>query len=171
LVGVAGTQYLMRHKPAWVAAGRPFIRGRVAHEMADGRQILTLFSAEEGTSEVVAVDGLFFAIRRSLFDHIAFDEQSFSGFHFYDMDICMQVRRSHKLVVTSDILVKHLSGGNFGEAWREAAENFMNKYAAQLPAFCCAQIPDLTRRIDFESLDMATLLSPHALDVVKAVGH
>ena len=108
----AGTQYLFAEPPAWVAPGRPFIRGRVVHETDEGsRFYLTVFSWEQGDVDVVAVDGLFFAIRKSLFSHVPFDREAvFDGFHFYDIDICMQVRRTHRIVVTPDISVKHPIG-------------------------------------------------------------
>jgi len=41
---------------------------------------------------VLCVDGLFLAIRKSMFDRktIKWDTDTFSGFHFYDVDICLQ---------------------------------------------------------------------------------
>ena len=75
------------------APGSPFIHGKVVHEERDmGKLILTVFSEENKDIEAVAVDGLFFAMRKSLFDTIRFDKDTFDRFHFYDLDICMQVR-------------------------------------------------------------------------------
>ncbi len=142
LVGVAGTQYLSRDHAAWLAAGQPFIRGRVLHETDGGDSFyLSVFSWEKEDAEVVAVDGLFFAIRRDLFQHIRFDEDTFDGFHFYDLDICMQVRKTHKLIVTWDLLVKHLSAGNCDKAWEEAGQRFLAKYKEGLPAHCVDSVP------------------------------
>jgi GT2 family glycosyltransferase len=156
LVGVAGTRYLFAEHPGWVAAGRPFIRGKVIHETKNGENFhLTVFSWDDKDSDVVAVDGLFFAIRKSLFDRIAFDEATFDGFHFYDLDICMQVRKTHRLIVTSDIVIKHQSGGLFDAAWQKYAGRFLQKYATELPASCTGgEIPDLSRRVPFESFDL-----------------
>jgi hypothetical protein len=107
LIGVAGTQYLFADNPAWVAAGRPFIKGQVIHELDQGsKYFLTVFDWQRGDTEVVAVDGLFFAIKKELFNQIQFDDVTFDGFHFYDLDICMQVHKTHRLIVTTDILVK-----------------------------------------------------------------
>jgi GT2 family glycosyltransferase len=156
LVGVAGTQYLFAEHPGWVAAGRPFIRGKVIHETSDARDFhLTVFSWDDRDSDVVAVDGLFFAIRRNLFDRIAFDETTFDGFHFYDLDICMQVRKTHRLIVTPDIIVKHRSGGSFNATWQKYGERFLQKYSTELPASCTAgEIPDLSKRVPFENFDL-----------------
>ena len=155
LVGVAGTQYLFADNPGWVAAGRPFIHGHVIHEL-DGGSVynLTVFSWEKEDVDVVAVDGLFFAVRKELFPAISFDETTFDGFHFYDLDICMQVRKTHRCLVTWDILVKHLSGGGFDEAWKRYALRFIEKYHNDLPASCASTIPDTAHRVGFENFNL-----------------
>ena len=146
LIGVAGTQYLCKDKMSWAHAGRPFIRGRVVHELDNGAKfMLTVFSWDKSDAEVVAVDGLFFAVRRELFDRLRFDEKTFDGFHFYDLDISMQVRRTHRLIVTWDILLKHCSGGTSDDRWRENGRRFLEKYKGELPASCSAAVPDFTK--------------------------
>ena len=155
LIGVAGTQYLFADNPAWVAAGRPFVKGQVIHELNQGSSyFLTVFNWQNEDTPVVAVDGLFFAIRRSLFERIRFDDVTFDGFHFYDIDICMQVAKSHLLKVTTDILVKHLSGGSFNQSWKMYASRFIKKYYSVLPVCCTSTTPDLSRRIPFENFDL-----------------
>jgi GT2 family glycosyltransferase len=155
MVGIAGTQYLGPEAPGWAAAGRPFIRGKVVHETGGGENFhLTVFSWEKTDIEVVAVDGLFFAVRKSLFDRIRFDEATFDGFHFYDLDLCMQVRQTHRIVVNADIAVKHLSGGSFDAAWKGYALRFVGKYRGELPASCVPDAPDPAHRIPFESFDL-----------------
>jgi len=155
LVGVAGTQYLFPDSPAWISAGMPFIRGRVIHEINNGKMfVLTVFSWDKRDAEVVAVDGLFFAIPTNLFDTIRFDENTFPGFHFYDLDICMQVRKTHKLMVTWDILLKHFSGGNMNQVWLEFGNKFLDKYKNQLPAFCTNDTPDPAKYKGCQSFDL-----------------
>lgn len=155
LVGVAGTEYLFADNPAWVAAGRPFIKGQAIHEINNGKNyFLTVFNWQNEDAEVVAVDGLFFAIRKSLFDNIKFDEITFDGFHFYDIDICMQVHKTHRLIVTKDIFVKHMSGGSFNEIWKNYAARFINKYRSILPVSCVSSIPDTSNIISFENVDL-----------------
>jgi hypothetical protein len=155
LVGVAGTQYLFAEHPGWVAAGRPFIKGQVIHETSNGATFhLTVFSWNKDDSDVVAVDGLFFAVRRSLFERIRFDDTMFDGFHFYDLDLCMQVRKTNRLIVTPDIVVKHQSGGSFDAAWQSYAQRFLFKYRPELPASCTSEIPDLSHRVPFETFDI-----------------
>ena len=147
MVGVAGTQFLAANKMSWTIAGRPYLRGRVVHDLAATDEFfMSAFSTEPGDCEVVAVDGLFFAVRRSLFDRIRFDEETFDGFHFYDLDICMQARKSHRIIVTWDILVKHCSAGNPDEVWRGYGRKFLAKYREELPACCAGTTPDFTQQ-------------------------
>ncbi|MFC2171601.1 glycosyltransferase [Acidobacteriota bacterium] len=142
LVGVAGTQHLFKAREMWTAAGIPHLRGRVVHELDEGRQFfLTVFSEHKNDDEVVAVDGLFFAIPAHLFDRIQFDENTFDRFHFYDLDICMQIRRTHRIIVTCDILVKHRSTKHNSYSWREAAGKFIDKYRHLLPVSCSDSPP------------------------------
>lgn len=147
LIGVAGTQHLFNGREIWTAAGMPYLRGRVLHALDNSRQsFLTVFSSETRDDEVVAVDGLFFAVPRSMFDRVRFDEETFEKFHFHDMDICMQIRQTHKLIVTCDILVKHLSVCHTNAAWFEAAERFLLKYHDLLPVSCANRPPRAPRR-------------------------
>jgi GT2 family glycosyltransferase len=104
---------------------------------------MTLFSRDTADAEVVAVDGLFFAIRRDLFDRIHFDDALFDGFHFYDLDISMQVRLSHRILVTWDIVVKHYSEGSFDQRWKRYATRFVLKWSDHLPATCTDLTPSV----------------------------
>jgi hypothetical protein len=155
LIGVAGTEYLFADNPGWVVAGRPYIHGHVVHELEDGKVYnLTVFSWDREDVDVVAVDGLIFAVRKSLFGALQFDATTFDGFHFYDIDICMQIRRTHRCIVTWDLLVKHQSGGSFDETWKQYALRFIKKHRNALPASCTAAVPDRSHRVDFENFDL-----------------
>ncbi|MBN1984361.1 MAG: hypothetical protein JW795_22745 [Chitinivibrionales bacterium] len=143
MLGVAGTQYLSAELPFWPHAGRPFIRGHVIHDLDHGKRFfMTIFSRDTADVEVVAVDGLFFAIRKKLFQTIRFDEETFDGFHFYDLDIGMQVRLSQRISVTWDIVIKHCSEGSFDHHWKKYASRFTAKWSSHLPATCTASTPD-----------------------------
>ena len=62
----------------------------------------------EGLAEVAVVDGQQFFIPRRLFPPLEFDEVSYSGFHGYDMDICMQVQSLRlRVVVSNRLLSEH----------------------------------------------------------------
>lgn len=87
----------------------------------------------EDVSEVVACDGLFFCIRKELFDVIEFDEE-YGGFHFYDIDISLQILRlNYKLLCVYDILVEHISISNLSTEWIKSSRLFYKKWKDVLP--------------------------------------
>lgn len=171
-IGVAGTNYLFKDNAAWFAPGRPFVQGKVIHEFKDKNELLiTIFSDIKKDEEVVVLDGLFLAIRASLFNKkIKFDEETFNRFHFYDLDICMQIRDSHQIYVTPDILLKHRSSGVFGEEWKTYAKIFLKKHAQNLPATCTELKPDKNNRNPYDSPPLSTLLKPETVDFIKGIG-
>jgi len=84
-------------------------------------------------TEVVVVDGVWFCIRRSLFDKISFDEKTFKGFHLYDMDISMQVSQHSEVFVINDILLQHFSNGKITQSYYEDLISFTEKWKPYLP--------------------------------------
>ena len=94
---------------------------------------LDLFSEETGDLEVVTIDGVFIAARKDIVQECPFDDKIFDGFHFYDADFCIRVAQKHKLIVTTDILLKHFSHGRHDETWNKYKERFIEKYKSILP--------------------------------------
>lgn len=84
--------------------------------------------------EVASLDGLFMCIRRGLFDTIRFDDKTFSGFHCYDSDICMQILTAGYTVnVTFDIEIEHRSNGACNKQYYENLELWHQKWHHMLP--------------------------------------
>ena len=155
VVGVAGTQALFADPPLWSWAGRPWLFGKVVHELDAGeRFFMTVFSPDSGDRDVVALDGCWLAVRKQVFAHASFDSQAFPGFHFYDIDLCMQARKRWRIVATTDILVKHQSPGSFNDAWQEYAKAFRAKWKAELPAFAPGLPTTPTRGSDYFNVDL-----------------
>lgn len=135
MVGLAGTTYLDKKNMKWTWAKVPWLAGRVVHEIDEGRKFfLNLYDTENEDREVVVLDGLCLFVRPSLMQKVRFDEETFPGFHLYDLDFCMQARRHAKVICTKAVLVKHLSVGKFDEQWHRAAQAFAAKWEAELPA-------------------------------------
>jgi hypothetical protein len=141
-VGVAGTQYLFSDKPSLTAAGRPFIKGRFVHHLQNGDFFAVVFSNENGDFDVVACDGVFMAIQAPLMQTCRFDDETFDGHSFYDLDLCMQITQTHRIIVTTDILVKRRSQPVFDDIWQNYGQKFINKYSNHLPICCTDMIPD-----------------------------
>jgi len=134
VVGVAGSQVLFSDPPIWTQAGRPWLFGKVVHELDNGaRYFMTVFSKDSGDREVAVLDGCWMAVRRTVFDSCQFDSDTFPGFHFYDLDFCMQARKRWKIIGSTDILIKHRSAGGFGTSWKDSAQRFVQKWHQSLP--------------------------------------
>jgi len=122
LIGVAGTHFLPSVPTYWFTS--PFVSEN--NLTNDCGTILENYRLEffHGKTLVdsVAVDGLSFYMKKELFNRVSFDETIFSGFHYYDMDICMQVISiNYRVCVCNDVLIEH--------AWSEKSlhtdiENF-----------------------------------------------
>jgi hypothetical protein len=141
-VGVAGTQYLSSTTPSLTAAGRPFIKGRVVYHLQNGDFFAVVYSHELGDFDVVACDGAFLAVRAKHLVHAWFDQETFDGEHFADLDLCMQLRKCGRLLVTTDLVVKKRSPMQFDRAWQEYSRRFIDKWSIELPASCTTAVPD-----------------------------
>jgi Glycosyltransferase like family len=74
-----------------------------------------------GNHDVDTVDGLLLVLSPWAVRHLRFDDESFTGFHGYDADICFQARAAGKRVVVEDIAVVHHTKGGYGDAAAYAA--------------------------------------------------
>jgi hypothetical protein len=82
---------------------------------------------------VVLLDGVFLASKRELFEKCQFDE-SFGGFHGYDMDICLTAfDKGYVNYVIFDIDIVHYSRGKFGQQYLLALKKLHEKWSKKLP--------------------------------------
>ncbi|MFA7240293.1 MAG: glycosyltransferase [Sulfuricellaceae bacterium] len=132
LVGVAGARRLIG--TSWVQAGWPWLHGQVVHPDAAGGYKICLYGVSAPLQpDIQALDGLFFACRREVAEKIGFDENTFDGFHFYDLDFSYSAfRAGFRLGVCNDIVLLHDSEGHYDEAWNRYAERFLAKHSAAL---------------------------------------
>ena len=143
MLGISGSTYLSRIPAIWWASGYWGDKIAIRQNSVDTDKLDPQNSTRtcvnplnESCSEVTMNDGLFFCIRKELFDRGAcFDEQTFKGFHFYDLDISFQVReRGFRVVCVYDILLEHRSHSVLNETWLSAARLFYDKWSRSLPA-------------------------------------
>ena len=130
IVGIAGAA--RASGPAVMWAGHPHLRGFVAMPRHDrpGAVQATVYGLECGVvGGMQVLDGFFFAARREAALAVGFDEQTFDGFHFYDMDFTYRAHAAGlKLAVTTEVCALHRSLGNFGEEWRRYSQRFAQKF-------------------------------------------
>lgn len=83
---------------------------------------------------IIAFDGMWFCIRKSLFNIIHFDESYYEGFHFYDLDIAMQIHNcQYQIMAIPKIIIEHTSRGNIDKNWLINAFKFYDKWELSLP--------------------------------------
>lgn len=82
---------------------------------------------------VIFLDGVFLGMRRDLMNTIRFDE-SFSGFHIYDLDISMQAHiAGYTNFVIYDIVGEHFSRGKRDAFYFKNLIDLFKKWENQLP--------------------------------------
>lgn len=136
LLGVVGGQFIPKTVAYWGDGGCDWgtiIQGNLTSQgqyVAEKRG--NSFKGSE--LEVAAVDGQWFCIPKFLFDTIKFDEKYYSGFHSYDMDICMQLlKNKRQCFITNKILIEHKSGGSDDADFLYWNEMFYEKWKDFLP--------------------------------------
>lgn len=95
----------------------------------------TEYTQGESLVDVASIDGLWMCIRKNLFnDAIRFDDETFSGFHCYDSDICMQIIQiGYRIKVTFDVEIIHNSHGTYNATYFKNIELWHKKWHSQLP--------------------------------------
>jgi hypothetical protein len=80
--------------------------------------------------DVDAVDGLMLILAPWAVTNLRFDEERFSGFHGYDLDICFQARAAGRRVIVHDISVVHhvLTADTTTPHFRSADEAWRRKW-------------------------------------------
>lgn len=131
IIGVAGSAEFDSNAAWWSYKN---IYGQVLHRH-NGRSWVSMFSPllNEDLKEVCVIDGLFMAISKSRISK-TFDT-NLPGFHFYDIDFCLNnfLDGKTKIGVTTNIKIAHNSIGETNEQW-ELNKNYVNsKYKKYYP--------------------------------------
>lgn len=135
LAGVIGSQFLPNKMASWwlckatkgqVLQGFKDFNGKYSRSL-DGESINV-------PTDVVVVDGLWFCMRKDLFQLVFFDEKTYNSYHCYDVDICMQILDlGLRIVVLPNLLIEHYSMGNVKTTYYSELQSFYNKWQHRLP--------------------------------------
>jgi GT2 family glycosyltransferase len=132
LIGLAGSYYLLAVPAPWFKA-KPNVKNLIQSYQGKKKPPRRYTITED--KEVVCVDGFWFCSRKNIFWEVSFDKKSFTGFHFYDLDISMQIHeKGYSIRVISDITVEHFSSGSLNGQWVNSAYIFYNKWKKRLLA-------------------------------------
>ena len=127
-IGVAGSPYYAILPGAWWSGG--YITQSIY-----GEKELAYQTNKDNALPVVVLDGLWFCVRKSLFSMIRFDDATFNGFHYYDIDISLQIQqKGYALLSVYDISIQH-SSGELDASWLKNALLLQKKWENNLPIF------------------------------------
>ena len=131
-IGVIGSHFIPNTPTGW--ASSDIISGQIQNN--EGLIQKDLSRMTTSIIDVVAVDGVWFCIPKEVIRFVKFDNIIFDGFHVYDIDICLQIRQfDYKVCVVSNILIKHLSDGDWNLQWLDSTEKLYQKWKCLLPQF------------------------------------
>jgi len=131
IIGMAGTKYLPITGRWWDI---PHTMYGIVNHKQENKKWTSTYSKDIGNKveEVTLIDGLFISLDKRRIKH-NFDE-SFNGFHFYDLAFCVPNFLSGvKIGVITDIRLTHLSVGMTNEVWEQNRIKFSEKYKQHLP--------------------------------------
>lgn len=139
IVGLAGTDRAV--DGCWLSAGIPYLYGQVSHpdEAVYGVNFYDFGKiAHQGrvaADGIQMLDGLFFAVRRTVVRKVLFDEHNFDGFHGYDADFTYSAfLAGFSLAVCNDIAVIHYSHSSFDAVFQQYNQRFVAKHATTIAA-------------------------------------
>jgi hypothetical protein len=132
IIGVAGAKYKSKFPSAfWHTEKELLSFNLIQHYPHRPKEHIKLGSFEDHIEKVVAIDGVFIALRKSIGVH--FNEE-ISGFHCYDLGISIDVlEKGYQIVVTDQILIEHFSSGNTNLDFINGIIKFHNLYKNKLP--------------------------------------
>jgi GT2 family glycosyltransferase len=136
ILGFAGTTHLCSEAWFFSDIDKPGVQAGIWGSLYEaGSKLMTISSGFAGkgqlfVGDIQALDGLCFMARREVAIEIGFDEITFDGWHFYDLDFTFAAYLAgKKLGVCRDIPILHASNGDFDEAWLHQAQKFLDKYS------------------------------------------
>jgi len=113
IIGLAGSNYVPASPSAWSVISCKYTFGNVNKVLE--KNINQTKGANEIQS-VFALDGVFMAIKKSLYKEFLFNE-NIKGFHGYDTDFSLRVATKYKNYIVGDILIEHFSKGHPNKVW------------------------------------------------------
>ncbi|MFD2999146.1 glycosyltransferase [Pontibacter toksunensis] len=138
VVGVAGAKVKTKNPSPWWIANEYHSAELLKYNIKQKRGGHMVHDVNPSSnpqySEVLVLDGVLLCCRQSVWEQTKFDETSYAGFHFYDLDFSLSVwKRGFKNYVNFEILLEHNSAGKIDKSWLKASDIFHRKWAHILP--------------------------------------
>ncbi len=137
ILGVIGSYVVLKDYGYWDKM-IPYVTGKVPYgEKGELVNDCNVYFDENYSDEVATIDGLWFCAQRSLFDTISFDTNTYTGFHFYEMDICMQaIKAGKKNHIIRNVEIVHHCHPQYNLQFCENMKLFHKKWDHMLPYYC-----------------------------------
>lgn len=118
VLGIAGSSYQPISPTDWWVSDKRYIHSNFLSNSKGGIQGQGVLKCqgEQIPQKVFSLDGMFLALKKSVFLEFSFDE-SLEGFHGYDTDLCYQVGQKYQNYFLPNILLEHFSVGNPNSDW------------------------------------------------------
>ncbi len=130
LVGIAGTTEFTDRGGWWMNTPDK-LRGHLIQEMEAGQETHLVKGTLGYYDDLVIVDGcILMTTGKHILEGIRFDQETYDGNDFYDVDFCFEfLKRGYKVAV-ADILIHHKSQGkgSLEKPWHDAKEKFVEKW-------------------------------------------
>lgn len=152
ILGVAGSKLKLKSPSPWwmlnnsdESLSRKYKRSRIVH---NGTEEIAVSLDNRLIDEVVVLDGVWLCMRKEVWSKFPFDEVTLNGFHFYDLDICLQCLCEYKNYVTYEIQIEHFSLGSQNRSWVKNTILFHRKWKNTLPVFT-SDVASKNREINY----------------------
>jgi len=138
LIGVAGAKYKSKTPSGWYTGFKELDCCNISHLNKAGEKENIYFNPIPGslTQPVIVLDGVFMCCPKNVWAAVKFDEILLTDFHLYDLDFSIRVAEKHKVVVTFEIDIVHITkGGHYGNQWLESTLLWHKSVQKELPVY------------------------------------
>ena len=137
LIGVAGSKYKSLTPSGWFTGIEALDCCNITHLDKAGLQQNIYLNPSPGSivQEVVVLDGVFLCCPKKIWEAIPFDAVLLKDFHLYDLDFSFAIAQAHKVLVTYQVSIVHITkGAHYGNKWLESTLLWHTKMKKKLPA-------------------------------------
>ena len=164
MIGIAGTKYIGRVPAFWSDYTDYNEHNLIQNDRKRRTERHEVLSDKNGTNlatDVAMVDGVWFCVYDMKERGLRFDE-SYGGFHFYDLDTCFQVReKGYAVKMVYNVLIEHFSVGSIGPEWTDNAFKCYHKWQGDLPARTTEINSGMMRAFDRQALKKLIKIVDH----------
>lgn len=128
ILGVIGTTNFVSEGGWWFSKRPEETRGQILQDRPDLDKPFHMIEYKGFFDDLVSVDGCCFFMSGKMANTYQFDEETYDGYHFYDVDVSFGALEMGYKVAVADILVEHASEGQLPISWFNNKKRFFEKW-------------------------------------------